>query len=330
VALAEFNYYSNANRRGTKDELWLRCAIVKKVKNEKVSVIVTTAPWEAIPSGENLARWYYDRWPCQELKFKEMGKHCNLNVNHGFKKRAVFNRLAAKRFEQAEKSLAYNLRRLENVKEKVSHVNRQIAKRTLSMEKKRERLESQIAGIEERLKSHNGDESKLMIRLVKKNEELDQLRLGYHEKMGAYKEKLKSYGRLELKIVKLIALKKKAVSRWKNALEETVFYEIETEMDHIMSNFKVLIENMYLYVQEYFFAGGPPYGLDLLIRTFVDHYGDLEIIEDNHAGLTYRFILNGFDTHRDRKTAQHACDRMNAMNIRTLDGINIEMRVKRR
>ena len=42
---------------------------------------------------------------CQEAKLKVMARYCNLKVNHGFKKNAVFNRIAANKLENAKKSL---------------------------------------------------------------------------------------------------------------------------------------------------------------------------------------------------------------------------------
>ena len=97
VTLVEFDYLSNVNRkRKNKTTYMVRCSVVKK-KNNKLSVIATNQPYDEITSGKELADQYYNRWPCQEAKFKEMKKYCNLNVNHGFKKKEVFNRMADKR-----------------------------------------------------------------------------------------------------------------------------------------------------------------------------------------------------------------------------------------
>jgi len=120
------------------------------------------------------------------------------------------------------------------------------------------------------------------------------------------------------------------MAKWEERLENEPLYEIRTEMDHVMSVLKVLLENMYLYVHERFFDEGPPRGLAMLLRTFIDHYGDLEIIDDKDDGLTYRFILNSFDNRRDRKLAREACERANRMAPRTVDGVRIEMAVKKR
>jgi len=283
VALAEFNYRANANRRGLKGELLLRCAVVRKVRVDKTTVIVTDAPWEAIPSGEWLARCYYDRWPCQEAKFKEMAWLCNLNVNHGFGKEEVPNRTVLKQLKKVSRSLAFCERRVVKLGREIDRLDRLTS-----------------AG------KHDGFWTR---KRREKRRSLREKRKGFLDKVEKHRE---------------------ALAKWEERLENEPLYEILTEMDHVMSVLKVLLENMYLYVHERFFDGGPPNGLAMLLRTFIDHYGDLEIIDDKDDGLTYRFILNSFDNRRDRKLAREACERANRMAPRTVDGVRIEMAVKKR
>jgi len=281
VALTEFNYLANANRRGREGELWLRSAVVSKVRVEKRSIIVTDAPWEEVPSGDWLARCYYDRWPCQEAKFKEMAWLCNLNVNHGFGKEEVPNRMALKRVKKASGSLESSKRRMAKLDEEISELERRISAGKPDGRRARQRRD--------------------------RRKRLQEKRMALATKVGRHQKEL---------------------AVWKERLAQP-FYEIRTEMDHIMSVLKVLLENMFLYVHERFFDGGPPRGLGMLLRTFIDHSGDLEVVEDEDGGLTYRFVLNGFDDRRDRNLARAACERVNRMAPRTVDGVRIEMAVMR-
>jgi hypothetical protein len=283
VALAEFNYLANANRRGLKGELTVRCAVVRKVRVDKTTVIVTDAPWETMPSGEWLARCYYDRWPCQEARFKEMAWLCNLNVNHGFGKDEVPNRMVLKQLDEVSRSLAFCERRAVKLGREIDRLDRLISA---------------------------GEPDGLMTRKRReKRATLWEKRKGYLEKVEKHREEL---------------------AEWEERLENEPLYEIRTEMDHVMSVLKVLLENMCLYVHDRFFDGGPPNGLVMLLRTFIDHPGDLAVLEDKDDGLTYRFVLNGFDNRRDRRLAREACERVNRMAPRTVDGVRIEMAVKRR
>jgi hypothetical protein len=326
VALVEFDYLSNANRRRKcPQEYFVRCAVVKKL-NGNLSVIVTNIPYENITSGIELANLYYNRWPCQEAKFKEMKRYCNLKVNHGFKKREVFNRLAADRLQKAEKSLKYNLRRLEKVKEKGRHVKKQITKRSASAKKQREYLEGQIMKIRGRLNNVKEpcDDSTLRCRLDMKIGDLGQLEGRYNEKMNSLQARQKACRTLEKKILKLIDEKSEKVALWRKRLEETAFYELETEMDHIMTTFKILFENSLLYVKDEFFGGSV--GLEMLLRCFVNHYGTLEIFD---SGKRLRFKLDRFDGRALTKKAKKACTIFNGLKIKTADGILLEMAVKR-
>ncbi len=324
VALVEFDYLSNANRRRKDMEKYpVMCAVVKK-ENGKLTVIVTTMPYEEIGSGAELADLYYRRWPCQEAKFKEMTRYCNLNVNHGFRKREVFNRMAAKRLEEAEKSLAYDIRRRENLKAWLEKVRRQIEKRSVQREKAGEKLEAQIKRAREMLSNGRGDEVKHRTRLEKRLGELGQLEGKFQEKIRVLRGREKTLGKREDQILKSMEQNKAEVKRWKKELKDTPLYEIDSEMDHVMTNLKILYENSLLYAQDAFFEG--KVGMEALLRQFINHYGDLEIVDE---GKRLRFKLNRFDGKGLTKKARRACRIFNEMKIRTADGILLEMAVKR-
>jgi len=324
VALVEFDYLNNVNRRRKdKDEYLMRCALVKK-KNDKLTVIVTTMPMDKIDSGVELADLYYNRWPCQEAKFKEMTKYCNLNVNHGFGKMEVFNRMAAGRLKAAETSLSYDIRRLENLMKKYEEVKQQKDKRTVRNEKNNEELKGQIGKIKERLRDGKGDENKLTVRLEKKIEKLGQLEGKYQGKIMVLRERENTLRRKEKQILKLIEQNKINVDRWKKEVEDTPFYEIDPEMDHIMTNFKILHENSLLYAKDVFFE--EEIGMGMFVKQFVNHYGDLDILD---GGKRFRFKLNKFDGKGLTKRARRACEIFNDLEIRTADGVLLELVVKR-
>jgi len=324
VTLVEFDYLSNANRkRKNKTTYMVRCSVVKK-KNNKLSVIATNQPYDEIASGKEVADQYYNRWPCQEAKFKEMKKYCNLNVNHGFKKKEVFNRMADKRLKRAEKSLAYDKRRYENLMKKYAHVKRQMEKRKARFKKDLENLEDQIEKINDRLKCHKGDENKQRKRWEKKVRNAGQLEGLHQEKIRVMEEKERILSKRKKQTLKSIEQNKTEVVRWKKELEDTPFYEIDTEMDHIMANFKILLENSLLYTKDIFFES--KVGMGILTKKFINHYGDLHIRD---GGKKFRFQLNKFDGKGLTKKMKYACKIFNEMKIKTADGTFLEMAVKR-
>jgi len=324
VALVEFDYLNNTNKKRKDTEKYLmRCALVKK-ENGKLTAIITTLPYKAILSGTELANLYYNRWPYQEAKFKEMTRYCNLNVNHGFKKKKVFNRMADKRLKKTETSLAYDKRRLEHLMEKYVHIKRQMEKRNSRFEEELEKLGDQIEKINGRLKNHKVDENKLRKRLEKKNRGIGQLEGLYQNKIRVLKERGKELNKQEKQILKSIEQNKLDMVKWKKELEDTPFYEIDSEMDHIMTNFKILLENSLLYVKDTFFEG--KMGLGMLIKQFINHYGDLQILD---GGNKFKFIMNKFDGKGLTKKAKKACTIFNEMKIKTADGIILEITIKR-
>ncbi len=324
VALMEFDYLSNANRRRRDGEKYpVRCALVKK-ENGNLTVIVTTMPYEEIESGAELANLYYNRWPCQEAKFKEMTRYCNLRVNHGFRKREVFNRMAAKRLEKVERSLAYDTRRLENLRGKLEKVGQQTVWKNAQREKALRKLGGQVERARGMLSNGSGNETKQRVRLEKKLRELGQLEGKYREMIKVLRGRGKELSRKMEKVSESIGRNWKEVRRCRKEFDEKPLYEMNTEMDHIMTNLKILYENSLLYAKDIFFEGGVSMGL--MHRQFINHYGDLEILDE---GERLRFKLNKFDDKGLTKKTRRACGIFNEMKIRTSDGIQLEMVVKR-
>jgi hypothetical protein len=63
-----------------------------------------------------------------------------------------------------------------------------------------------------------------------------------------------------------------------------------------------------------------------MIWQFINHYGDLEILD---RGKRFRFWLNRFDVTGLTEKATEACAIFNAIKIKTVDDILLEIVVKR-
>ena len=324
VTLVEFDYLSNANRRRKNKTIYMvRCAVVKK-KNGKLSVITTNQPYEETLSGAELADLYYNRWPCQEGKFKEMNRYCNLKKNHGYKKREVPNRTADKKLKEAEKSLKASIRMRNNLKKEYEKLEGQKQKRRTSMEKKKNEIEAKIRVIKHGLDEGRGTESTQLCLLQKRKNELNTLEEKHRVWMQKSEKRKKGLDERKKKYSKATKRFRADVDKWKKRLENTPLYELENEMDHIMTNFNILYENSLLYVKDTFFEGNV--GMDKLMKQFLNHYGNLEILD---RGKRYRFRLNKFDDKGLTKKARKACEKFNEMKIKTSDDILLEMVVKR-
>ena len=232
--------------------------------------------------------------------------------------------MADRRLTKAEKSLPYDIRRLENLMGKYAHVKRQKEKQNIRFKNDLEKLEGQIEKINERLKNHKGDEDKQMKKWENKVRQVGQLEGSNQEKIRVLEEREKTLNKRKKQILKSVEQDKKEVARWEKELEDTPFYEIDTEMDHIMTNFKILLENSLLFAKDTFFEG--KVGIGMLMKQFINHYGDLHILD---GGNRFSFRLNKFDGKELMKKARKACKAFNDMKIRTADGILLEITMKR-
>jgi hypothetical protein len=95
--------------------------------------------------------------------------------------------------------------------------------------------------------------------------------------MVILREKEREHDRRMSHVSKSMEKKRKDVAKWKEVLENTHFYEIDTEMDHILTNIKILHEKSILFAKDVFFEGN--IGMELMNRQFINHYGDLEILD---------------------------------------------------
>ena len=232
--------------------------------------------------------------------------------------------MADRRLKRDEKSLAYDIRRLENLIGKYASLERQREKQKGRFKKKVGALENQMEKIDERMKNHKGDENKLRERWKKKARKVGQLEGSNQKKVSIIDEREGTLNKLKKQILESVEQDKKDVARWKKKLKDTPFYEIDTEMDHIMTNFKILLENSLLFAKDTFFEG--KVGMGMLINQFINHYGDLHILD---RGNRFRFKLNKFDGKEMMKKARKACEIFNDMKIRTADGILLEITMKR-
>ena len=56
----------------------------------------------------------------------------------------------------------------------------------------------------------------------------------------------------------------------------------------------------------------------------------MRLARKNNKMEDMKFILNRFESRKQQKEAYTICKKFNGMNIRTIDGMRLEMRVKRR
>ena len=105
-----------------------------------------------------------------------------------------------------------------------------------------------------------------------------------------------------------------------------VLFDMKTEKDHIMSNFKILLTNLSRYVQEQYFPHKKDYQnatLETMLKTFYRQDGYVKIRKTK-----VEVTLQSYDVPELQKAVEHACMKFNASNLHTLSGQKIWMGVE--
>lgn len=332
VALTEIDYKlkENKKRKKNKEVFMVPCALVKRVKDDKLGPVGTLLPYEEIKDPKNLPDIYYARYPNQEAVFKSMINHSNLNTNHGYKKNLVENRTALNKLEDATRSLDYNKKILETTTKNLQDVQDKILQRMEDKQQKMTVFNARVKRVKDDWETEK--DQKQRSRLRKELGLIEREKSEFEDKLNneimRLERKRMNYAQKKKAVTTTVEKKTKDVEKYKAKYENEPLYEIDTEMDHLMLNFKILHENALMFAKEKFFPGDCNIGIDLLIRYFFTHYGDIEIYGSDSKSEMMRFMLNGFDSEEHKKIMGHVCKKFNTLNIRTADGLLIRLMIK--
>jgi len=331
VALTEIDYKlkENKKRKKNKEVFMVPCALVKTVKDGKLSPVGTLMPYEEIEDPMSIPDIYYARYPNQEAVFRSMINHSNLNVSYGFKKNLVENRTALRKLEDATKSLNHNEKKLGTAKKHLQDVQDKMLQRMEDKQQKLMVFNAKMNDIKNAWESEKDQKQRSKLR-----NELDSI----EREKSAFEDKISDEIMcLEREMLNLTQKKKafttivekktNEVEKYKTKYENELLYEIDTEMDHLMLNFKILHENALMFAKERFFPEDCDLGIDLLIRYFFTHYGDIKIYGDPKGELMV-FVLNRFDSEEHEKMMENVCKKFNALSIRTADGLLLRAMIK--
>lgn len=105
---------------------------------------------------------------------------------------------------------------------------------------------------------------------------------------------------------------------------EKVLYEIRTEKDHLMSNFKMLFINLSSYAQrQYFPKSVHNLTMESMMKIFYQQDG---YIKERKRRIDV--TLHSYDEPGLQEAAEYACMKVNNNNLRTPEGQRIRMWVE--
>ncbi len=244
---------NNASKKEQKSRK-VRVALVRKQVNEKTKLIpiITNLTCKNEPDIRRIAKRYFDRWPNQENMFRDAMEALKVDTNHGYKKEEVPNRVVRRKKEELETNLRGIARRLKAATRERQKAVTLLKKMEEIYETRKKQLQRDKAdlyakiGLTEQIKPRQN----LLKDLRDIEAKLSKIGEQYGRQLSELKTALKNRQRHEKG---LITQKENKENEIKNLDLEKVLYEIKTEKDHLMSNFKMLLINLSSYAQAQYF-----------------------------------------------------------------------------
>jgi transposase len=200
--------------------------------NGRTCVLITSLP-KSIFSNDNVVKSYFDRWPAQELSFKDMKSGVNINRAVGCTKKLIDNEKVLLKIEELQQAISIIEKDLDLPLKKIRWIERSLQLKIDEERRYRERSivvngERKLPGLEEKiLKNIRSDINSLKMRI--KAIELDDE---------------KSFNSLKIKKAELARI-----------IDKKKIYSVDVELDQIMTCFKISFANICSYFLEKCFNG---------------------------------------------------------------------------
>ncbi len=200
--------------------------------NGRTCVLITSLP-EAIFSSDNVVKSYFDRWPAQELSFKDMKSGVNINRVVGYTKKLVDNEKVLKNIEELQEEIAEIETELEMPLNEINDVENILQSK---IEKERTYREKSIV--------FNGE---------RKLPECDaEILEDIQAEINSLKRKIKAIKMVDEKSFNSLRRKKMELAR---IIDKKKIYSVDVELDQIMTCFKISFANLCCYFLDKCFNG---------------------------------------------------------------------------
>jgi hypothetical protein len=260
--------------------------------NGRLAVLITSLS-SNIFSPDNVVKSYFDRWPMQELNFKEMKSRVNIHRVVGYGKKVVNNT---------------------SVLEKIKRLQRQIHELEQALEKPLHEMST----VEERLHARIKEER--MYREM--SQVVDGERTLSEADAPIFQEIQRDINRLKRKIreikngdVKRFTALKKKRTELARIIDKKKLYRVDVELDQIMTCFKISFANICCYLLEECF-NGENMTLHRLFETIFELRGQMQF-EGEQRNI---YIKRNPKQKALMKKLDHAFDVINHMRIADING----------
>jgi hypothetical protein len=224
--------------------------------NGRTSILITSVP-DTIFSTDNVVKSYFDRWPAQELDFKDMKEGVNLRRVVGYGKKLVDNTEVLEKIKLLQGQINELERELEAPLNEIRGIEKDIQSRI--SEERIYREKSTVVNGERKL-------SKLDAEILKR----------IQKEINSLKRKIKKIEKSHEKPFKSLKKKKKELAR---IIDKKKIYRVDVELDQIMTCFRISFANICAYLLDECF-GGEKMTLERLFETIFDLHGKVRVKGD--------------------------------------------------
>jgi len=260
--------------------------------NGRTSVLITNLS-EEIFTTDNVVKSYFNRWPAQELNFRDMKSGVNIHRVVGYGKKLVDNITVLEKIEQ-----------LQRQKNEIEWELRDPLDEIRNME---ETLQLKIN--EERIYR----EKSTIIKGTRRLSEHDMQSLkSIQKKINSIKRKIKKIEKEHTKQFTSLKKKKDELAR---IIDKKKIYSVDVELDQIMTCFKISFANICCYLLDECF-NSEKMTLQRLFEVIFDLQGIVRI----ENGCRNIFIKKNPKQQDVMKKLESALDSINHMEIEDLNG----------
>ncbi|MDI7269436.1 MAG: hypothetical protein QME96_15720, partial [Myxococcota bacterium] len=284
------------DRKGEED-LWVRVVARRRHRTGKVAWYATNAPPDAFEAPVVLDR-YFDRWPLQEHRFRDAYGRVGLHVHHGFGKRLVGNIAVLDRIEKLEG----RIRKLERTGTKMAGAAEKRAQEAVRLQEAVDKVAARIAELRSLEDADVAQGTSDSAAFAERHEVLRQWE-GWHGPARARLDGIvHSRDELASKAEAAEASLEKARAQVDKLSRRRRIYTVDTELDEIMTAFKLTFINLCVHLMKHY-LGGAPVELDTLIQAVLTLPGERVLTARTETVRIWR-------QERDRKVmplVENAC-----------------------
>ena len=267
----------------------------------KETVLMTSLPLDTIDASE-VVRSYFNRWPAQELQFKEMKSSLAFHRIAGYGKQKMEDKNVVAKQKDLSKRLKELRKILEEPFKEISKHEQSIAK----LIPKERRLKNQST-----LKDGKGElPKKLMEELASYGKEINRHNREIKKIENAHQRNFK--------------LSKKHSRQWLHLQGKETVYKMDVELDQIMTFYRISLANLYAYFIKHF-LGGDPVSMSNLLHQII--YLPATIKQNSKM----RKVIFHYNKKNEAmmKKLSRAIEKLNALNVVGPQGKKMQFYLKK-